>query len=90
MNMKNLLPFTNGFHCRYHKSKIPKERRVFIPSGFLLPVFFLYFMQMLNRSVDFPLTSLLSIHGHSTKDEAIVALWLVKDFIIEREGIDKN
>ena len=55
MNMKNL-PFSNGFHSRYQKSKILKERRVFILSGFLLPVFFLYLMQMLNRSVDFPLT----------------------------------
>ena len=32
----------------------------------------------------------MSIHGYSTKDdETIVALWLVKDFIIERGGIEK-
>ena len=29
----------------------------------------------------------MSIHGYSTKDETIVALRLVKDFIIERGGI---
>ena len=52
--MKNL-PFSSGFHSKYQKSKIPKERRVFILSGFLLQVFFLYLMQMLNRSMDFPL-----------------------------------
>ena len=52
--MKNH-PCSSGFHSKYQKSKIPKERRVFILSGFLLQVFFLYLMQMLNRSMDFPL-----------------------------------
>ena len=33
--------------------------------------------------------SLLSIHGYSTKDETVVALRLVKDFIIERGRIEK-
>ena len=33
--------------------------------------------------------SLLSIHGYSIKDETIVALRLVKDFIIETGGIEK-
>ena len=32
---------------------------------------------------------LLSIHRYSTKDETIVVLQLVKDCIIEREGIEK-
>ena len=77
MNMKNLVPLRIGFHFRYQKSKIPKERGVFIVSGFLLPVFFLYIMQMLN------------IHRYSTKDETIVALLLIKDFIIERGGIEE-
>ena len=31
----------------------------------------------------------MSIHEYSTKDETIVALRLVKDFIIERGGIAK-
>ena len=31
----------------------------------------------------------MSIHGYSTEDETIVALWLVKDFIIEGRGIEK-
>ena len=31
----------------------------------------------------------MSIHGHSTKDETIVALGLVKDFINERGGIEE-
>ena len=44
VNVDQLLPFTNAFHSRYQKSKIPKKRRVFTLSGFLLPVFFLYLM----------------------------------------------
>ena len=31
----------------------------------------------------------MCIHGYSTKDEAIVVLQLVKDFIIERGRIEK-
>ena len=31
----------------------------------------------------------MSIHGYSTKDETILALRLVKDFIIERGGIEE-
>ena len=50
-----ILPFTNGLYSRYLKSEIPKKRRVFIISGFLFFVFFLYLMQMSNRIVDFPL-----------------------------------
>ena len=30
----------------------------------------------------------MSIHGYSTKDKTIVALWLVKHFIVERGGIE--
>lgn len=33
--------------------------------------------------------SLLNIHGYSTKEETIEAVRLVKDFIIQRGGIDK-
>ena len=33
--------------------------------------------------------SLLIIHGYSTKDETIAALRLVKDFVIERGGIEE-
>ena len=54
--MENLLPFTNGFYSRYQKSKITKKTRVFILPGFLLPVFFLYLIHMLNWHVAFPLT----------------------------------
>ena len=50
-----ILPFTNGLYSRYLKSEIPKKRRVFIISGFLFFVFFLYLMQMSNRIVDLPL-----------------------------------
>ena len=50
------LPNEDEKNFRYQKSKIPKERRVFILCSFLLLVFFLYLNQILNRSVDFPLT----------------------------------
>ena len=33
--------------------------------------------------------SILNIHGYSTKNETIVALRLVKDFIIERGGVEE-
>ena len=84
MNMKNL-PFTNAFHSRYQKSKIPEERRVFILAACVL--------SLPHANVEpksgFSIKSLLSIHEYSTKDETIVALRLVKDFIIEGGGIEK-
>ena len=87
--MKNLLPFTNGFHSRYQKSKIPKERRVFIL--WLLAACALSLPHVnVEPERGFSINKiLLNIHGQSTKDETIVALRLVKDFIIEREGIEK-
>ena len=73
MNMKNLLPFTNGFHSRYQKSKILKERRVFI---FSLPD------ANVEPKCDYSINkSFKSIHGYFTKDQTIAALRFVKDFI---------
>ena len=80
MNMKNLLPFTNGFHSRYQKSKILKERRVFI---FSLPD------ANVEPKCDYSINkSFKSIHGYFTKDQTIAALRFVKEFI-ERGGIGK-
>ena len=70
MNLKNLLPFTNGFHSRYQKSKILKERRVFILS---LPD------ANVEPKCDYSINKcLLSIHGYFTKDETIAAHRFVK------------
>ena len=57
MNMKNVLPFANGFHSRYQKSKDPEGKESF-DTLWLLPacVFFLYPMEMLSQNVSFPLT----------------------------------
>ena len=88
MNMKNLLPFTNGLHSRYQKSKIPKERRVFILWLLAACVLFLPHANV-EPERGFSIKSLLRIHVYSNKDETIVALRLVKAFTIERGGIER-
>ena len=88
MNMKNLLPFTNDLHSRYQKSKIPKERRVFILWLLAACVLFLPHANV-EPERGFSIKSLLRIHVYSNKDETIVALRLVKAFTIERGGIEE-
>ena len=86
MIMKTL-PFTNGFHSKNQKLKIPKERRVF----WLLAACVLSLPHAdIEPACGFSINkSLLSIHGYSTKDETIIAFQLVKDFINERGGIEE-
>ena len=89
INMKNL-PFTNGFHSRNQKSKIPKKRRVFHTLWLLTACVLSLPLGNIEPAHGFSISkSLLSIHEYSAKDETIVAPWLVKDFIIERGGIEE-